>query len=56
MCPDKLTFWVEWSEEDQEFVGRCKEYPSLSVLERQKAEALKGILQIVVVDLETEGE
>ena len=27
---DKFTYRIMWSEEDQEFVGLCAEFPSLS--------------------------
>jgi len=41
------TYRVIWSEEDQEFVGMCAEFPSLSWLAASQAEALEGICAIV---------
>jgi len=56
---DKYAYRVLWSEEDQEYVGLCSEFPSLSWLESTQEKALKGIRQIVaecVSDLEENGE
>jgi len=56
---DRYTYRVTWSEEDNEYVGLCAEFPSLSWLEPSPEEALKGIRQTVaqvVSDLETSGE
>ncbi len=50
---------VIWSEEDREHVGLCAEFPSLSWLARDQAEALTGIVRLVeevVADLEQNGE
>jgi hypothetical protein len=46
------TYWVTWSEEDQEFVGLCAEFPSLSHLDADMEAALAGIVNLVeqVVD------
>ena len=33
---EKYTYRVIWSEEDQEFVGLCAEFPSLSWLEEEQ--------------------
>ena len=44
---DKYTYRVMWSEEDQEFVGLCAEFPSLSWLESSPEAALKGIRSLV---------
>lgn len=38
---------VLWSAEDQEFVGTCVEFPSLSWLAGTQDEALKGIRNLV---------
>ena len=46
---EKYTYRVTWSEEDEEFIGLCAEFPSLSWLSGSTASALKGI-QIVVKD------
>lgn len=40
-------FSVEWSEEDQEYVGTCDRFPSLSYLHPNKDGALLGILDLV---------
>ncbi len=56
---DHYTYRVTWSEEDNEYVGLCVEFPSLSWLEKYPEEALKGIRQAVtdvVADLELNGE
>lgn len=37
-----------WSEEDQEFVGLCDTYPSLSHLDPDENLALKGIKELVL--------
>ena len=43
----KYTYRVSWSEEDQEFVGTCLEFPSLSGLAKSQAGALKEIAMVV---------
>ncbi|MDO9128859.1 MAG: type II toxin-antitoxin system HicB family antitoxin [Anaerolineales bacterium] len=56
---DRYTYRVTWSEEDNEYVGLCVEFPSLSWLEQLPEEALKGVRQVVaqvVADLEKSGE
>jgi predicted HicB family RNase H-like nuclease len=56
---DRFTYRVTWSEEDNEYVGLCAEFPSLSWLEPSPEAALKGIRQVVasvVSDLEANGE
>lgn len=44
---DKYTYRVTWSQEDDEFVGLCTEFPSLSWLALNPEEALKGIRLVV---------
>lgn len=44
---DRYTYRVTWSEEDQEHVGLCVEFPSLSWLEKTPEKALKGIRELV---------
>ena len=44
---EKYTYRVIWSEEDQEFVGLCAEFPSLSWLEEEQDAALHGIVRLV---------
>lgn len=56
---DKYTYRVMWSDEDEEFVGLCAEFPSLSWLAESPEEALKGIRAVVrkcVRDLAGGGE
>ena len=44
---DHYTYRVTWSEEDQEHVGLCVEFPSLSWLSSTPESALKGIRKVV---------
>lgn len=44
---DHHTYRVIWSEEDEEYVGLCTEFPSLSWLDQTQEEALRGIRQLV---------
>ncbi|WP_096086284.1 type II toxin-antitoxin system HicB family antitoxin [Agaribacterium haliotis] len=44
---DRYTYRVTWSEEDQEHVGLCAEFPSLSWLEETPEAALAGIRNLV---------
>jgi predicted HicB family RNase H-like nuclease len=56
---DRYTYRVTWSEEDQEYVGLCAEFPSLSWLAATPEAALKGIRRIVadvVNDMRENGE
>jgi predicted HicB family RNase H-like nuclease len=56
---DRYTYRVTWSEEDNEYVGLCTEFTSLSWLARTPEAALKGIRKVVadvVADLEAQGE
>lgn len=53
----QYTYQVFWSEEDQEFVGTCNEFPSLSWLGDTSEKALEGITNLVegvIQDLHTE--
>jgi predicted HicB family RNase H-like nuclease len=45
--PEKYTYRVMWSEDDEEYVGLCAEFPSLSWLSRTQGEALRGITRLV---------
>lgn len=59
MTNDRYTYRVTWSEEDNEYVSLCAEFPSLSWLAQTPEEALNGIRQVVaevVSDLEANGE
>lgn len=56
---DRYTYRVTWSEEDQEYVGLCAEFTSLSWLDKTPEKALAGIRKLVqecVSDLEGGGE
>jgi predicted HicB family RNase H-like nuclease len=44
---DKYTYRVTWSEDDNEYVGLCAEFPSLSWLADTPEKALKGIRKLV---------
>lgn len=44
---EHYTYRVTWSEDDQEFVGLCAEFPSLSHLAETRAAALDGIVELV---------
>lgn len=41
-----MNLHVEWSDEDQEWVGLCDEYPSLSWLHKDRQKALDGISEL----------
>lgn len=50
---------VIWSQDDEEYVGLCAEFPSLSFLAVDQPAALKGITQLVgdvVADMLTNNE
>ena len=56
---DHYTYRVTWSPEDNEHVGLCTEFPSLSWLAPTPAKALAGIqrtMRDTVADMETSGE
>ena len=44
---DHYTYRVTWSESDQEYVGLCAEFPSLSWLDSSPEKSLKGIRNVV---------
>lgn len=56
---DRYTYRVTWSEDDNEYVGLCAEFPSLSWLAKKPEVALKGIRKLVenvVKDMHNKGE
>lgn len=56
---DHYTYRVTWSEEDEEHVGLCAEFPSLSWLDATPEAALRGVRQVVadvVADMQASGE
>jgi len=44
---DHYTYRVTWSADDQEYVGLCAEFPSLSWLASSPEVALRGIRRVV---------
>lgn len=56
---DHYTYRVTWSAEDEEHVGLCAEFPSLSWLSAAPEAALKGIRKVVseaINDMQKNGE
>jgi predicted RNase H-like HicB family nuclease len=56
---DRYRYAVQWSPDDQEFVATIAEFPSLSWLEVDQLEAirgLEGLVQQVVDDMVASGE
>jgi len=56
---DRYTYRVSWSAEDEEYVGLCAEFPSLSWLASSPEASLNGIRKVVakvVEDLRATGE
>jgi predicted HicB family RNase H-like nuclease len=56
---DHFTYRVSWSDEDNEHVGTCAEFPSLSHLAADSVDALRGIQALVndvVSDMRANGE
>jgi len=56
---DRYTYRVTWSEEDNEYVGLCAEFPSLSWLAATPEAALSGIrstVKKVITDLKRNKE
>ncbi|MBN1361652.1 MAG: toxin-antitoxin system HicB family antitoxin [Sedimentisphaerales bacterium] len=56
---DRYTYRVTWSQEDNQCVGLCAEFPSLSWLAATPEKALRGIRKVVadvIEDMRTSGE
>ena len=56
---DRYTYRVTWSQDDEEYVGLCTEFPSLSWLESKPETALTGIrklVQSVISDMKKRNE
>ena len=56
---DRYTYRVTWSDDDNEYVGLCAEFQSLSWLASTPEAALKGIRKVVedvVKDMRENGE
>jgi predicted HicB family RNase H-like nuclease len=59
MTPDHYTYRVTWSQEDNEYLGLCLEFPSLSWLAGTPEKALAGIRKTTadaVADMRSNGE
>ncbi|MBP8145656.1 type II toxin-antitoxin system HicB family antitoxin [Pseudorhodoferax sp.] len=59
MKTDRYTYRVTWSAEDDEHIGLCAEFPSLSWLAATPEAALKGVRKLVadvLADLQANGE
>lgn len=59
MNPDHYAYRIMWSAEDEEFVGLCSEFPSLSWLEPTPDSAFSGIRRLVadvLDDMKKSGE
>jgi predicted HicB family RNase H-like nuclease len=48
---DRYSYRLTWSEEDEEHVGLCAEFPSLSWLDSSPEKALVGIRKLVEATL-----
>lgn len=56
---DRYTYRVTWSDEDQEYVGLCAEFPGLSWLAVSPEAALRGVRRVVadvVEEMNASGE
>ncbi len=56
---DKYTYKVIYSQDDNEYVGLCVEFPSLSYLQASQTKAFNGIKKLVnevVADMKKSGE
>jgi predicted HicB family RNase H-like nuclease len=56
---DRYTYRITWSPDDQEYIGLCVEFPSLSWLAESLEASLDGIRKIVaevVQDMSSKGE
>lgn len=52
MSVDRYTYVVWWYEHDQQFVGQCTVFPSLSHLADTPNDALSGVRDLVADTLE----
>lgn len=56
---DRYTYRITWSSDDNEYVGLCAEFPSLSWLSKTPEGALRGIRKVVaevVEDIKKTGD
>ena len=56
MNPKKYTYQISWSEEDGEYIATVLEFPSLSWLDPDRAQAEQGLLNLVAEVLEDMAE
>lgn len=49
---DLYTYRVFWSEEDEEYVANCAEFPSVSWLDHSPEKALSGVRKVVAQSIE----
>ena len=59
MMTDHYTYRLTWSVEDEEYVGLCAEFPSLSWLSSTQEEAFSGIRRLVsesIADMQANNE
>lgn len=47
MHSKQYTYHVTWSAEDNEYLGLCTEFPSLSWLDAEESKAFAGIVNLV---------
>ena len=45
--PDRHIYKISWSESDNEYIGTCEKYPSLSWLATTQEDTLRGIKNLV---------
>lgn len=56
---DRYTYYTTWSEDDKEFVGLCREFPSLSAFGESQEQAIAHIkeeVRYVISWMQEEGE
>ncbi len=56
---DRYTYRITWSDDDNEYIGLCVEFPSLSLLAESPETALDGIREVVaevIQDMKSKGE
>lgn len=51
--PTRYVYEVRWSEEDEEYVGSCPAFPSLSWLDVTPEDALSGVIRLVTKAVES---
>ena len=59
MKDDRFLYRTMWTEEDQQYIGLCTEFPSLSWLASSPEAALRGIRRVVasvIADMKVQGE